>query len=174
MMIDIAFTDDLAQIKSLWLSVFTDDDDNVVEYFYNNCLHKKCLGAFCDGKLVSMLFLVDCSYCNKSGAYVYAVCTLPEYRGRGISCSLIEYSKSLGFDFLWLIPASKSLFEFYSRFGFETKLYSGEKQKNKVLFYESNEIVFDFLFNGSDFEYPKGMIYSLLCLPVGGTGLDNN
>ncbi len=173
-MIEIAFTDDLAQIKSLWLNVFSDDDENVVEYFNNNCLHKKCLGAFFDGKLVSMLFLVDCSYCNQSGAYVYAVCTLPEYRGRGISGSLIEYAKSLGYAFLWLIPATESLFDFYSRFGFKTKLYSGEKQKNKVSFCESNEIVFDFLFEGSDFEYPKGMIYSLFSLPDGGTGLDNN
>ena len=31
-----------------------------------------------------------------------------------------------------------------------------------------------FLFDGSDFEYPKGMIYSALCLPDGGTGLDND
>lgn len=102
------------------------------------------------------------------------MCTLPEFRGRGISGSLIEYSKSLGYDFLWLIPASESLFCFYSRFGFETKLYSGERRENRISFNESDEIVFDFLFDGSDFEYPKGMIYSALCLPDGGTGLDND
>ena len=97
-MADIAFIDDLKQIKSLWLNVFAGDDDKTVEYFYKNCVHKKCLGAFCDDKPVSMLFLVDCGYCGKKGAYVYAVCTLPEFRGRGISGSLIEYSKSLGYD----------------------------------------------------------------------------
>lgn len=173
-MAEIAFIDDLKQIKSLWLNVFAGDDDKTVEYFYKNCVHKKCLGAFCDDKPVSMLFLVDCCYCEKKGAYVYAVCTLPEFRGRGISGSLIEYSKSLGYDFLWLIPASESLFCFYSRFGFETKLYSGERRENRISFNESDEIVFDFLFDGSDFEYPKGMIYSALCLPDGGTGLDND
>ncbi|MFR7483481.1 MAG: GNAT family N-acetyltransferase, partial [Eubacterium sp.] len=133
-MADIAFIDDLKQIKSLWLNVFAGDDDKTVEYFYKNCVHKKCLGAFCDDKPVSMLFLVDCGYCGKKGAYVYAVCTLPEFRGRGISGSLIEYSKSLGYDFLWLIPASESLFCFYSRFGFETKLYSGERRENRISF----------------------------------------
>ena len=47
-------------------------------------------------------------------------------------------------------------------------------RKRKQNMNESNEIVFDFLFDGSDFEYPKGMIYSALCLPDGGTGLDND
>lgn len=64
-MADIAFIDDLKQIKSLWLNVFAGDDDKTVEYFYKNCVHKKCLGAFCDDKPVSMLFLVDCGYCGK-------------------------------------------------------------------------------------------------------------
>lgn len=33
-MADIAFIDDLKQIKSLWLNVFAGDDDKTVEYFY--------------------------------------------------------------------------------------------------------------------------------------------
>lgn len=32
-MADIAFIDDLKQIKSLWLNVFAGDDDKTVEYF---------------------------------------------------------------------------------------------------------------------------------------------
>ena len=67
-MAKIAFTTDLDKIKSLWLQVFTEDSDESVDYFYNNCKHKKCLSAFVEDKLVSMLFLIDCSYCGKKGA----------------------------------------------------------------------------------------------------------
>lgn len=173
-MAKIAFTTDLDKIKSLWLQVFTEDSDESVYYFYNNCKHKKCLGAFVEDQLVSMLFLIDCSYCGKKGAYIYAVCTLPEYRRKGISSSLIEYSKLLDYDFLWLIPANESLFNFYSGFGFEIKLYSEHSFANTVSFSETKEMIFDYLYDGSEFKYPKGMIYSKNEFPCGATGIQNN
>ena len=68
--------------------------------------------------------------------------------------------------FLWLIPAEDYLFDLYSKYGFETKLYSDSSYGNKVEFSESDDIV-DYLYDGSRYEFPKGMIYSAIHLPDG-------
>lgn len=164
----IAVTDDSSRITALWKEVFGDTEEDIT-FFLENCRHKLCLGYFKDDALVSMLFLVDCFYCNRKGAYLYAVCTKSEFRGRGFVSRLIFEAKKLDYEFLWLIPAKDSLFEFYRRFGFETKLFSDGKYTNKVKFDESEEIC-EYLYEGGDYQYPSGMICSRCKLPVGGTG----
>lgn len=164
----IAFTDDSKQIVSLWAGVFGDSEEDIY-FFLNNCIHKSCLGYFKGETLVSMLFLVECSYCGKKGAYMYAVCTQKDFRGRGYVSKLIERSKKSGYDFLWLIPANDELFGFYERFGFKIKLYSNGKFDNSVVFDEDEKIC-EYLYEGSEYEYPCGMIYSNFDLPEGGTG----
>lgn len=165
----IAFTGDRAEITKLWQAVFGDTAEDIA-FFLDNCVHKRCLGAFAEGGLVSMLFLVECEYCSKSGAYIYAVCTAEKYRKQGLCALLINKAKSLGYDFLWLIPADEKLFGYYSKFGFETKLFSQGDFDNTVSFDETEEIA-SYLYEGSEFEYPDGMIFSQLDLPRGGTGL---
>ncbi|MDE5671235.1 MAG: GNAT family N-acetyltransferase, partial [Eubacterium sp.] len=120
----IKFTDDQEQIVSLWRSVFSEDSREDVLFFLENGKNVNCLGFFEEQKLVSMLFLVDCRYCDLKGKYVYAVCTDEKFRNKGYSSCLIKEAKKYMNDFLWLIPAHKSLFDFYAKFGFETKLYS--------------------------------------------------
>ena len=68
-MADIRFTQSRKQIISLWSNVFKDSGEDIV-FFLDNCKKYKCLGLFEDEKLASMLFLVECSYCNKDGYYV--------------------------------------------------------------------------------------------------------
>ncbi len=164
----VGFTEDRAQIISLWHSVFGDTEEDIV-FFLDNCLHKRCLGSFFGGRLVSMLFLVDCEYCGRKGKYVYAVCTSQAYRNKGLCSELIHKVKSFGYDFLWLIPANDELFGYYAKFGFKKKLFSSEKYDHCVSFFESREIT-DYLYDGSDYEYPAGMIFSEYDLPCGGTG----
>lgn len=164
----IAFTSDRTQIIALWSSVFGDSEQDIA-FFLDNCRHKKCLGFFVDDKLVSMIFIVECTYCGKSGGYIYAVSTYNEYRGRGYASKLIEAAKKYDYDFLWLIPANDSLFDFYKRFAFETKLYSDKKYDNCIAFDENDEIC-EYLYEGSAYKYPRGMVYSKLEIPEGGTG----
>lgn len=164
----IAFTADKDQIISLWSSVFGDAVQDIT-FFLDNCTHKKCLGYFKDDILVSMIFIIECSYLDKTGGYVYAVSTYRENRGRGYASELISKAKNIGYDFLWLIPAHDSLFDYYKNLGFETKLYSDIKYENCIVFNESEEIC-EYLYEGSDYEYPRGMVYSELCFQEGGTG----
>ena len=166
----INFTDNREQIISLWSAVFGDSRADI-EFFLDECKNKSCLGLFADGKLVSMLFLVNCKYSEYNGKYVYAVCTAENHRKRGYSSRLLCEAKKYMSDFLWLIPANDGLFEFYAKHGFETKLFSNSIFEHNIEFDESKEII-EYLYEGSDYAFPKGMIYSALDLPIGGTGFN--
>lgn len=83
---------------------------------------------------------------------------------------LCEAKKYMG-DFLWLIPANDGLFEFYAKHDFETKLFSNSIFEHNIEFDECKEII-EYLYEGSDYAFPKGMIYSALDLPIGGTGFN--
>ena len=166
----IKFTEDRERIISLWSAVFGDSREDI-EFFLDECKNYSCLGLFVGETLASMLFLVDCKYSQYNGQYVYAVCTAENYRKQGYSSSLISEAKKRMSDFLWLIPANDELFEFYAKHGFETKLFSKGKFENKIEFDENKEII-EYLYEGSDYEFPKGMIYATLDLPIGGTGIN--
>ncbi len=66
------------------------------------------------------------------GAYLYAVATLPEFRGRGIAADIIKFAenhcKEAKYDFLCLIPQKESHFAFYERFGFKKYLYGSKAE----------------------------------------------
>ena len=164
----ISFTDDREQIISLWSAVFGDSREDI-EFFLDECRNKRCLGFFADGTLVSMLFLVDCKYAEYNGQYIYAVCTDESFRKRRYSSQLITEAKKQIKDFLWLIPANDGLFSFYAKHGFETKLESVGEYEYKIEFDENSEII-EYLYDGSDYEFPKGMICSPLDMPKGSTG----
>lgn len=166
----IKFTDDREQIISLWGAVFGDSREDI-EFFLDECKNKSCLGLFVHGTLVSMLFLVDCKYSEYNGQYVYAVCTAEEHRKKGYSSRLISEAKKQMRDFLWLIPANDGLFDFYAKHGFETKLFSEDVFEYNIKFNECDEII-EYLYEGSDYEFPKGMTCSVLDLPTGGTGIN--
>lgn len=166
----IKFTEDRAQIISLWSAVFGDSREDI-EFFLNECKNKSCLGFFDNGKLASMLFLVDCKYAQYNGQYIYAVCTAEEHRNKGYSSRLISEAKKHMHEFLWLIPANDGLFEFYSKHGFKTKLFSKGNFENIIAFNENDEIT-EYLYEGSEYEFPKGMIFSAIDLPEGSTGIN--
>lgn len=165
----IEFTKERKQIILLWQSVFGDSIEDI-EFFLDNCNHKSCIGYFVDDKLVSMAFLIDCSYASWKGQYIYAVGTDRSYRKKGFASLIIQEAKKHMSDFLWLIPAEDYLFDYYSRFGFETKLYSGTSFAHEIKFNE-NKAIIDYLYEGSTYKYPKGMIYSKKNLPCGSTGI---
>lgn len=166
----IDFSKDREQIISLWQDVFGDSREDI-EFFLDNCKNKSCLGYFADGKLVSMAFLIDCFYAFFKGQYIYAVCTDGLYRNNGFASLIINEAKKCMKDFLWLIPAEDYLFDYYAKFGFEIKLYSDSAYANVIRFNEGKEII-EYLYEGSVYKYPRGMIYSKKNLPSGSTGIE--
>jgi len=115
-------------LRSLWKTVFGDEDEYISLFFDNYFNETEAFGAIENEKLIAMLFLlpmkVRAGESSFDAKYIYAVATDPEYRGRGVSTKLLdkthEYLKREGTDLSILVPASGSLFEFYSKRGFRT------------------------------------------------------
>lgn len=161
----IDFCHDFKQIINVWEKVFGDSEEDIL-YFLNNCKNKKCIGAFIEGKLAAMLFLVDCKSGSLNGKYIYAVATLPEYRNNGLAAAIIYEAEKYKNDFLWLIPANESLIAYYEKFGFKIRLYLNAEERSGICFDEESGIV-DYLYEGCEMTEPIGMVLSDNEFPAG-------
>lgn len=124
-MISFAEKIDIPHLKKLWQISFGDENEYIDFFFENRFDEKECIVFKENNVPVSMLFAFDCSLSDGlKGKYIYAACTLPQCRGKGIMEKLIEYAKEafindLKYDFLCLVPASERLFGYYAKFGFK-------------------------------------------------------
>lgn len=121
-MVRQATTTDREQLAYIWKIAF-DDSDPYIYNFLCRYPDYTCLVYEVDKTVAAMLFLIPCSLTNKSGYYVYACATLPEYRGKGYMASLLEhaYKKAQSEDAfgLILIPGNDALFHYYERLHFK-------------------------------------------------------
>jgi len=124
--------DDYPQAFAIWRACFEDDED-YFRFFWEECF-PLCRGLVYEegGQAVSMLFLLPGALdypgapgCKKSRLpawYVYAVATLPEFRGRGHAGELTRQAASLakgeGLCALCLRPANEGLYGYYAKLGF--------------------------------------------------------
>lgn len=119
------------QTVQLYSTVFKDDPHSFVSDFINRYFENNCRYTVKDGKIVSMLFLLE-GEIKADGrvypaAYLYAAATHPDYRMRGLMKDLIEKAKQETVDkgiVLATKPAEQSLYGYYARFGFETRFFS--------------------------------------------------
>ena len=127
---------DREQIISLWIEGFGDKRADV-ELFLDTVFDEK--NYFCikeNGKILSQTFLVPVKLSSKGkdfeGYYFCCAATRKDERGKGHMGRLLEEVKKTaaerGADFVALIPASGSLFNFYSRFGFEEFFYCADEK----------------------------------------------
>ncbi len=121
-MIEFATEKDINALKSLWQSVFLEDSE-VTEYFFEHIFKNVVTPVIrIDGEIASSLFLLDCSIGEFKGKCVYCAMTKYTHRGKGYMKKLLDFSYDWGreneYDFLCLVPAEKSLFEYYAKCGF--------------------------------------------------------
>lgn len=126
-MINLAKKEDTARLIGLWKDSF--DDEAFAVKFYDGCIDYKNIFVYRnnENKIVAVLHLIPCCYIKGSekmdGAYLYALSTDKEYRKKGIMGRLIERAiyegQSRDYDFLYLIPADETLYEYYNRYGFD-------------------------------------------------------
>ena len=116
-------TPEQREIRTMWQEIFGDDVAEIDSFFVRHddalpFIHKE------NGEVVSMLFVVPLQMWNKRVAYIYAVATKPEFRGRGIASSLLKEAVQyvcIGekYDIIALIPSSAESKRLYERLGFE-------------------------------------------------------
>ncbi|MBR0332437.1 MAG: GNAT family N-acetyltransferase [Alistipes sp.] len=108
--------------RTLWMECFGDEREWVDRFLIehsteeNTFIHKE------QGAVVAMLHLVELQTEFGRTAYLYAIATAAEWRGRGLASKLVgaavEAARERGYDAVAVIPAQESLVEFYERLGF--------------------------------------------------------
>jgi GNAT superfamily N-acetyltransferase len=115
---------DTDRLKCLWLLCFDDSPEAAELFFERNKDTYHAYVAQVNGEAVSALYLIDCKLCGENAHYLCGAATMPEFRKRGIMGGLIEYSlndaKRRGDRYSVLLPASESLYRFYSGHGYRT------------------------------------------------------
>ncbi len=122
-MVELAGKQDKKELQSLWQITFL-EDYSVTEEFFNDIFPNVVTPVIrIDGEIVSSLFLLPCKIGEYTGKCVYCAMTKYSHRGKGYMKKLLDFSydycKENNFDFLILVPAEKSLFDYYKGCGFE-------------------------------------------------------
>lgn len=122
---------DSEKIRDIWRVCFH-DDDSIIDYFLQNRMtENNLLTIYRDGRPVSMAAFLPVQYRTADGyipaRYIYAVATLPEYRGRGLAAELINFAASQWPEPMILSPAGPSLYDFYAGLGFHTAFHGSER-----------------------------------------------
>lgn len=111
------------EMRQMWHEIFGDEITEIDSFLIRHgdampLIHKE------NDAVVSMLYIVPLQMWDRRVAYIYAVATKPEYRGRGIASKLLSEAlqfieTSRQFDIAALIPSSTESKRLYERLGFE-------------------------------------------------------
>lgn len=114
--------DQIAGLRQLWQEAFGDTDAFLDNFFTAGFSDARCNCIWEDGMPVSALYWFDCQLQGQKMAYLYALATKPQHRGKGYAHSLIKSTHALlkaqGYAGAILVPGSGSLFDFYSNMGY--------------------------------------------------------
>ncbi len=126
-MFRIAQKSDIPQIASLWQEAFGDSRETVEEFFraFPDCIS---FVAEEQGRVCAMVHAIPQMLSpDIPAAYIYAVATEPDSRGRGLCRELMAFAeadlKQQGVSACFLTPATASLFEFYKKLGYSTGFF---------------------------------------------------
>ena len=131
MIIDMPNSRQTEELRVLWNDAFGDTDEFLDGFFSRVFSDKRCRCVTVGGKVAAALYWLDCEYRGKRIAYLYAIATMKEYRGRGLCSALMrdthDHLVKQGYTLAMLVPADKKLFSFYKKLGYlECTLISEE------------------------------------------------
>ncbi len=142
------FESEYESLKALWKTSFDDSKESLDFFFDKTVSPQRVLAIFEDNKPVSALYMLESEIIISekiySAYYIYAVCTHPDYRGKGLMKSLFEelfkVAKSRSIDYLFLVPEEDYLFKIYKKLGFEIGFSYSEKIVSKKDFKDVENI----------------------------------
>lgn len=95
MIIDRPAPTHIRQLWSLWREAFGDSGEFLDAFFTKAFSPDRCRCAFDSGKVIAAVYWFDCELRGKRIAYLYALATAIEHRGRGVARKL-TYDGSVG------------------------------------------------------------------------------
>ena len=136
------FESEYENLKELWQTSFDDSKESLDCFFRNTVSPDRVLAIFENNKPVSALYMLESEIIkdNKtySAYYIYAVCTHPDFRGKGLMKSIFEelfkVAKSRNIDYLFLVPEEEYLFKLYEKLGFKNGFSYSLKTLYKINF----------------------------------------
>lgn len=115
----------IEELIQIWKICFGDEESGIAFFFRYFDSEVRTLWQEADGRAVSMVNLIPAEVClhgrTRQAYYIYAVGTLPEYRGRGYAGKLIlRAAGEAGLEArpLFLVPEKEELWGFYEKLGF--------------------------------------------------------
>ncbi len=136
-------TEDIPALRELWRLAFGDSEEYLDNFFKTYYRPERALAAKEDGTLCSMAVWFDTVFVvpgrgEYRAAYLYAVATRPERRGRGDSSRLLAwadgYFRSLGIPAVTTVPAEPSLHGFFGKNGFREcfRVLAGQLRREEI------------------------------------------
>ncbi len=119
---------DLPALTRLWMTCFGDKEADIWEFW--RLFDRISVFIARDKAPIAMLCALPVTLFDECGeahgaSYLYAVCTAPSHRRKGICARLMSFAESeLTEEFALLVPASKELFAFYEKLGYQTAFYN--------------------------------------------------
>ena len=122
MRFDYPLETQIPQLRQLWKDAFG-DTDAFLDLFFSTGFHpRRCRCAMEEDRIVAALYWFDIQWDDLQGAYLYAVATDPQYRGRGFCRNLMENTVHLlaasGYDGALLVPQEGGLIAMYEKMGY--------------------------------------------------------
>ena len=123
MVIDFPGENRVPELKALWQEAFGE------EAFWDGFFQRAFSSDFCrcvilSNALAAALCWFDCEWEGRKIAYLYAVATRPDFRGRGLCRALLEDVHALlrerGYAGTMLVPENDALRNMYAKMGYET------------------------------------------------------
>lgn len=110
------------RLKELWQLAFGDGEE-FIDLFFGTAYHpERCLYLTEQDQVAAALYWLDCEYRGQKQAYIYAVATHPDHRGKGLCRRLMDMThealKQQGYHAALLRPADDGLRRMYRKMGY--------------------------------------------------------
>ena len=117
MTIENPLVSDVPVLRALWKEAFSDPDAYLDSFFSLAFSPERALVVRDNENILAALYWLDCSFLGKTVAYVYAVATKKEHRGKGL-CKAMMAELHSRVERTILVPADDALRTFYGRLGY--------------------------------------------------------
>ncbi len=111
-----------SELKALWQLAFGDSPDFIEGFFRTAYSPERCRFLCREGRVAAALYWLDGEYLGRKFAYIYAVATHPDFRGRGLCRELMGKAQEAlhrqGYAAALLFPAEESLRQMYGKLGY--------------------------------------------------------
>ena len=112
----------IPQLRQLWQEAFGDSDAFLDSFFSLGFSAERCRCVTEEDRVTAALYWFDCSCDGRKMAYLYAVATEKDSRGRGLCRMLMENTHAhlgqMGYLGTILVPATEPLREMYGKMGY--------------------------------------------------------